>query len=94
MLLFCVLETEPCSVQELPFKQISSDDCVSINPISRQQCLGTCISGMICRCCSPSKITIEQIPMECRRMENNSTITVIENKSYAKINSCSCQECV
>jgi hypothetical protein len=80
-------------MQELSLEQISSGDCVSVNPIARQQCLGTCISGMICRCCSPSKITIEQIPMECRRIENNSTITFIEQMSYAKINSCSCQEC-
>jgi hypothetical protein len=49
---------------------------------------------MICRCCSPLEVTLEQIPMECQRVENNSTITVIQQMSYAKINSCSCQECI
>ncbi|CAF3386132.1 unnamed protein product [Rotaria sp. Silwood1] len=87
-------KTEPCSVQELPSEQITYSDCVSINPIARQQCLGTCISGMTCRCCSPSKITMEQIPVECQRIENNSTITFIKEIPYAKINSCSCQECI
>jgi hypothetical protein len=67
---------------------------MSVNPVARQQCLGTCISGMICRCCSPLEVTLEQIPMECQRVENNSTITVIQQMSYAKINSCSCQECI
>lgn len=81
-------------MQDLSSEQISSGDCVSINPIPRQQCLGTCISGMICRCCSPSSVTMQRISMECRRIENNSTITSIEEKSYAKINSCSCQECI
>jgi ABC-type transport system involved in Fe-S cluster assembly fused permease/ATPase subunit len=85
---------EPCSVRELPFEQVSSGDCVSINRIARQQCLGTCISGMLCRCCSPSKISMEEISMKCQRIENNSTITFIEQRSYAKIDSCSCQECL
>ena len=93
LVLFC-LETEPCSVQTLPLEQISSGDCVSIDRIARQQCLGTCISGMSCRCCSPSKVSVEEISMECQRIENNSTVKYIEQRSYAKIDSCSCQECL
>ena len=91
--IFFLSETESCPVQNLPLKKVTFGNCISINPIARQQCLGTCISGIICRCCSPSKITIERIPMKCQHIENNSTITLIKKMSYAKIDSCSCQEC-
>ncbi|CAF2056938.1 unnamed protein product, partial [Rotaria magnacalcarata] len=87
-------KTEPCLLQELPLKQIVYDACVSINPVARQQCLGTCISGMTCRCCSPSEITMEPIEMQCQRLENNVTIAFIEEMAYARIHSCSCNECV
>ncbi|CAM4908393.1 unnamed protein product [Rotaria socialis] len=85
---------EPCSVQELPVEQLVYNDCVSINPVPRQQCLGTCISGMTCRCCSPSEINMEPIEMQCQRLENNITIAFIEEIPYARIRSCSCNECV
>lgn len=91
--LLSLVETEPCTVQDLPFEKVSFGDCVSQEPISRQQCLGTCISGRICRCCSPSSTFIERIPLECQRTENNTIITAIEWKSYAKILSCACEEC-
>ena len=90
---FAFAETEPCAVQDLPFERVSSGNCTSIDPIARQQCLGTCISGALCRCCSPLKVTIKQIPMECRRQENNTTVTFNQPMPYAGIESCACQEC-
>jgi hypothetical protein len=69
-------------------------NCVSVEPIARQLCLGTCISGQTCRCCSPLQVTMQNVSMLCQRIDNNSTVTVIEEMSYAKIESCSCQECV
>ena len=80
-------------LNELPLRKVSLGDCESINPIAEQQCLGTCISGRQCRCCSASKISIECIQMRCTRVERNVTLVTIEERSYAKILSCACQEC-
>ena len=90
---FLSLEIEPCTVQDLPSERISTGDCVSEASISRQQCLGTCISGRKCRCCSPSATSTEQIRMACPGVENNQTVTLYQEKSYTKILSCACQEC-
>ena len=103
---FLIIVESKCRVEVLKDEYIRAGKCVSIIPLGREQCAGSCqsqasnvltmasvsyqLGNSTCQCCAPKETYTQTISMDCREIDNQGYVI---SATYTRVRSCECQVC-